>query len=331
MHTDNKFKNRLERFLNTERGRRFINYAYSFGAAIVILGAMFKLLAFPFGNEMLFIGMITECGVFILSAFDTPLRDYEWEHVFPALATNGDKETQRQGDLETKRLGDLETGRQRNKEKEGQRDKETEGQGDSATRRQGDNETTRLGDAGTVSPGLPVSPSPSHSVSQSPGLPVSPSPSHSVSQSPSLPVSPSPHPPVTQSPGHPVSPSPALPVSQSPGHPVAPAPSPEFERYAADYSQQMEALNRNIAGLNTIYEIQLKSISGQIDTIEHINSGLNRIKHLYDDSVPDSAVFRQETEKMTAQLKELNQVYARLIEAMTVNMGNTGNTPRPNA
>ena len=315
MHTDNKFKNRLERFLNTERGRRFINYAYSFGAAIVILGAMFKLLAFPFGNEMLFIGMITECGVFILSAFDTPLRDYEWEHVFPALATNGDKETQRQGDLETKRLGDLETGRQRNKEKEGQRDKETEGQGDSATRRQGDNETTRLGDAGTVSPGLPVSPSPSHS----------------VSQSPSLPVSPSPHPPVTQSPGHPVSPSPALPVSQSPGHPVAPAPSPEFERYAADYSQQMEALNRNIAGLNTIYEIQLKSISGQIDTIEHINSGLNRIKHLYDDSVPDSAVFRQETEKMTAQLKELNQVYARLIEAMTVNMGNTGNTPRPNA
>ena len=323
MHTDNKFKNRLERFLNTERGRRFINYAYSFGAAIVILGAMFKLLAFPFGNEMLFIGMITECGVFILSAFDTPLRDYEWEHVFPALATNGDKETQRQGDLETKRLGDLETGRQRNKEKEGQRDKETEGQGDSATRRQGDNETTRLGDAGTVSPGLPVSPSPSHSVSQSPGLPIS--------QSLGLPVSPSPHPPVTQSPGHPVSQSPALPVSPFPGHPVAPAPSPEFERYAADYSQQMEALNRNIAGLNTIYEIQLKSISGQIDTIEHINSGLNRIKHLYDDSVPDSAVFRQETEKMTAQLKELNQVYARLIEAMTVNMGNTGNTPRPNA
>ena len=321
MHTDNKFKNRLERFLNTERGRRFINYAYSFGAAIVILGAMFKLLAFPFGNEMLFIGMITECGVFILSAFDTPLRDYEWDHVFPALATNGDRETQRQGDLETKRLGDLETGRQR--------DKETEGQGDSATRRLGDNETTRLGDAGTVSPGLPVSPSPSHSVSQSPGLPISQSPALPVS--PVSPVSPSPHPPVTQSPGHPVSPSPALPVSQSPGHPVAPAPSPEFERYAADYSQQMEALNRNIAGLNTIYEIQLKSISGQIDTIEHINSGLNRIKHLYDDSVPDSAVFRQETEKMTAQLKELNQVYARLIEAMTVNMGNTGNTPRPNA
>ncbi|WP_418895407.1 gliding motility protein GldL [Limibacterium fermenti] len=274
---------------------------------------MFKLLAFPFGNEMLFIGMITECGVFILSAFDTPLRDYEWDHVFPALATNGDRETQRQGDLETKRLGDLETGRQR--------DKETEGQGDSATRRLGDNETTRLGDAGTVSPGLPVSPSPSHSVSQSPGLPISQSPALPVS--PVSPVSPSPHPPVTQSPGHPVSPS--------PGHPVAPAPSPEFERYAADYSQQMEALNRNIAGLNTIYEIQLKSISGQIDTIEHINSGLNRIKHLYDDSVPDSAVFRQETEKMTAQLKELNQVYARLIEAMTVNMGNTGNTPRPNA
>ncbi|HAD01604.1 MAG TPA: gliding motility protein GldL, partial [Porphyromonadaceae bacterium] len=40
------------------------------------------------------------------------------------------------------------------------------------------------------------------------------------------------------------------------------------------YVHQMEALNRNISGLNTIYEIQLKSISSQIDTIERINGGL---------------------------------------------------------
>ena len=44
------------------------------------------------------------------------------------------------------------------------------------------------------------------------------------------------------------------------------------------YVQQMEMLNRNISGLNTIYEIQLKSISSQIESIEHINSGLSRIR-----------------------------------------------------
>ncbi len=65
-------KNRLEKFLQGEQGKRFINFAYSFGAAIVILGAMFNLLHFPFGNEIFFFGMITEVVVFILSAFDTP-------------------------------------------------------------------------------------------------------------------------------------------------------------------------------------------------------------------------------------------------------------------
>lgn len=88
MNTYKRYKNRLEKFLQTERGKRFINYAYSIGAAIVILGAMFKLLHFPFGNELLFIGMITEVIVFTLSAFDTPIRDYNWDKVFPALTSD---------------------------------------------------------------------------------------------------------------------------------------------------------------------------------------------------------------------------------------------------
>lgn len=87
MNAYKRYKNRLEKFLQTERGKRFINFAYSIGAAIVILGAMFKLLHFPFGNELLFIGMITEVIVFTLSAFDTPIRDYNWDKVFPALTS----------------------------------------------------------------------------------------------------------------------------------------------------------------------------------------------------------------------------------------------------
>jgi DNA repair ATPase RecN len=93
-----------------------------------------------------------------------------------------------------------------------------------------------------------------------------------------------------------------------------------INQHSRGYVQQMEMLNRNISGLNTIYEIQLKSISSQIETIERINSGLNRIKDLYDGSIVDSSVFRNETEKMAQQLAQLNQVYGRLLQAMTVNM-----------
>ena len=98
MNAYKRYKNKLEKFLQTERGKRFINFAYSIGAAIVTLGAMFKLLHFPFGNELLFIGMVTEVIVFTLSAFDTPIRDYNWDRVFPAL-TSDNVERQEKTDL----------------------------------------------------------------------------------------------------------------------------------------------------------------------------------------------------------------------------------------
>lgn len=93
------------------------------------------------------------------------------------------------------------------------------------------------------------------------------------------------------------------------------------------YVHQMESLNRNIQGLNTIYEIQLKSVSSQIDAIERINSGLMRIKDLYEGSIVDSSVFRSETEKMAQQLHALNGVYNRLLNAMTMNMYGGGSVP----
>jgi hypothetical protein len=96
------------------------------------------------------------------------------------------------------------------------------------------------------------------------------------------------------------------------------------------YVFQMESLNRNIQGLNTIYEIQLKSVSSQIDAIERINSGLMRIKDLYEGSIVDSSVFRSETEKMAQQLHALNGVYNRLLNAMTMNMYGAGGSPNFN-
>ena len=58
-------------------GQTFLNYAYSWGAAIVILGALFKLTHLPGGNIMLFLGMGTEAVVFFLAAFDRPFDKKE--------------------------------------------------------------------------------------------------------------------------------------------------------------------------------------------------------------------------------------------------------------
>ena len=64
-------------------------------------------------------------------------------------------------------------------------------------------------------------------------------------------------------------------------------------------SEEMINLNRTLTGINTIYEMQLKSISQQVGTIDQIND---------------------QTRRMAAQIEELNGVYARMIEALTVNM-----------
>ncbi len=82
-----RYKNIIERFLSGENGQRFFNFAYSIGAAIVIWGALFKILHLPGGNTLLSIGMGTEVLMFILTAFDRPPKSYNWEEVFPVLAS----------------------------------------------------------------------------------------------------------------------------------------------------------------------------------------------------------------------------------------------------
>lgn len=82
-----RYKNRIAVFLSGEKGQRFFNFAYSIGAAVVIWGALFKILHLPGGNALLSIGMGTEVLMFVLTAFDRPPKEYHWEEVFPVLAS----------------------------------------------------------------------------------------------------------------------------------------------------------------------------------------------------------------------------------------------------
>jgi gliding motility-associated protein GldL len=71
--------------LQTRMAKNIMNIIYGVAAAIVILGALFKILHWKGATEMLMVGMFTECGVFLISAVDFPVDDYEWERVYPQL------------------------------------------------------------------------------------------------------------------------------------------------------------------------------------------------------------------------------------------------------
>jgi len=304
-----KYKNSIEKFMSSPRGRRFFHYSYSIGAAVVILGALFKINHYPYGTEILMIGMIVEAAVFLLSAFDTPAKDYKWEEVYPVLADQDDTQIDADSIAEPHIQG------------------AGGGIGGTVIIGGGGGSAAVAGSGGTVGGGVAGA-----TIIGGVGGGMMPADTADI-----------------------------VDASEKYAEQLSKA-SENMEKFAQvtgslslitdallesfksvseqstglgdntkGYLSQMETLNRNIAGLNTIYEIQLKGASGQIHTIEQINAGLDRIKRLYDGSLVDSSIFKNETEKMAQHLTELNRVYSRLLQAMTVNMNmSMGGFTNPN-
>ena len=84
--------------------KKFFNYAYGIGAAVVIVGALFKIQHWPFGSEMLTIGMAVEAIVFFLSAFESVEEDLDWSLVYPELASGQDRDKDREDARESQSL-----------------------------------------------------------------------------------------------------------------------------------------------------------------------------------------------------------------------------------
>ena len=68
-------------------------YLYGWGASLVILGALFKILHLKFANEMLMIGMGTEALIFFMSAFEKAPKQYNWERAYPGILDVEDGES----------------------------------------------------------------------------------------------------------------------------------------------------------------------------------------------------------------------------------------------
>lgn len=74
------------KFLQTRKGKIVMNFVYGIGAAVVIVGAWGKILHKPWANLAITIGLLTEAGIFTISAFEPPHEDVDWSLVYPELA-----------------------------------------------------------------------------------------------------------------------------------------------------------------------------------------------------------------------------------------------------
>lgn len=306
----------LQKWMDSVPGQTFLNYAYSWGASIVILGALFKLTHLPGANFMLFAGMGTEAFVFFLSAFDRP---------FDKTADGRDIPTHVTEEY-------LETG------------KVTYGETEEAAASAASGSATVAGSSSAASvSGTPVSGGQTIIIgggSFSGGAGVSAASSsvagsekgegaEQIDESVAAAVAPGAGfsengaavAGATMTGGSVVGGSIAggntAWVAGQQG--VTPEMADAQNNYVEELkklvetlekvneqstrltrdSEEMENLNRTLTGISKVYEMQLKGASQQIGTIDQIN---------------------EQSRKMAQQIEQLNKIYARMIEAMTVNM-----------
>ncbi len=75
----------LGELLKTKHAKTLMGFIYSWGASIVLIGALFKLQHWPFSGIFLGVGLVTEAVIFFVSAFEPPLETPEWSKVYPEL------------------------------------------------------------------------------------------------------------------------------------------------------------------------------------------------------------------------------------------------------
>jgi hypothetical protein len=270
---------RLQKWMDSVPGQTFLNYAYSWGASIVILGTLFKLTHLPGANFFLFLGMGTEVFVFFISAFDRPFdkttdgMDLDIHLASESEAVSGET-ADHIGDVVvggpsvapaaagggTVIIGGGVVGGVVGNGEEAARWEGNPVSGEDAGHTEGG--TISFGGAPVVGGGV-VAPLQAETLPM--GEELKEATSNYIDELNRLTEM------LTQ-------------VSE------------QSQRLTRD-SEEMENLNRTLTGISRVYEMQLKSASSQINTIDEIN---------------------EQTRHMAEQIQELNKIYARMIEAMQV-------------
>ena len=285
----------LQKWMDSVPGQTFLNYAYSWGASVVILGTLFKLTHLPGANIMLFAGMGTEVFVFFISAFARPF----------------DK-TQEGRDLPT-HIDEEEIDREE-AEAEAAYNAGVQGSVIIGGGAAGPGAGVAGSGAGVSGGGTIIIGGGAASAAASATAPASEGAAQTVAGGTQTVAG------GTQTVGSPEAAQTAAAAAElAANHEVAMQLADAQANYLDELnrltetlqkvsdqsvrltrdSEEMENLNRTLTGICKIYEMQLKGASQQIGTIDQIN---------------------EQSKRMAEQIEQLNGIYARMIEAMTVNM-----------
>ncbi|NPA37756.1 MAG: gliding motility protein GldL [Chlorobi bacterium] len=85
-----------------------------------------------------------------------------------------------------------------------------------------------------------------------------------------------------------------------------------------NFSEQLNGVNKNLSAINAAYELQLKGLNEQVNATHDLTQGLNTIKEHMSQSVEDSKEYREQIAALSRTIGELNSIYGNMLSAMNV-------------
>jgi len=263
--------------------KKFMAKLYGFGAAVVIVGALFKIMHWPFAGPMLVVGLSTEALIFIFSAFEPIHEDPNWELVYPELALG------HSDDLDHDSLPAAAGRGGKGNGITDQLDKMLEeAKIDGAL-------LERLGD-GMRALG--------ENAAQLKGVTSAAAATDSYVSS-------------LQAASDKVSNLSAAYERASVSISGMTADTKEGE----SFGEQMQKVSKNLAALNNVYELQLKGSSSHLEATEKFQAQVTEMMANLSASAEDTRLYKENMAMLSKNLTDLNNVYGNMLKAMTITRG----------
>jgi gliding motility-associated protein GldL len=269
-------------FLSSPKGKKIVGYAYGFGAAIVIVGALFKILHLPGAAVVLTLGMGTEAILFALSAFEDPHKEYHWDLVFPQL----------EGGEGGAILGGAAAPAP---SKAGNSiDDIANAGGLSQSDAQKLNEGIRkLSETANQIADVTAAVSASANYAKNMNAASDAIASFAATQA-------------------------TLKTSSDSLFASYKTVAESMANVATDaegYMKEMQGITKNLSAINASYEMQVKSISEQAGIVNDVNDNLKKIQTAMDAASAETIAFKDQATKLTQQVSSLNNVYGNMLNA----------------
>jgi gliding motility-associated protein GldL len=260
-------------FLESKGFKSFMGKAYGIGAAVVIVGALFKITHWPGADPMLIVGLLTEAGIFMVSAFEKPHQEPDWTLVYPELAGLDAKENKKGGAVKSGSITQ-QLDKMMEEAKIGPDLINSLGTGFRAL-------NENVNGLKDLSSAAAATESYSKNVKQAAESLTGMNTSYSKAVEAMNEM-------VTASEG------------------------------SKEYGAQIGRMTKNLASLNSVYELEITESNNHLKSINEFVGGLSKTAATLGETQKQAETFKVEMDKLSKNLSSLNNVYGNMLSAMNV-------------